>query len=355
MYFGSESSNFSGVLPLWMEDTREYDKDDIILAPYNYLTQNSGKRMRTKLIKAFNLWLKIDHEKLELLSDIIETLHNSSLIIDDIEDNSDKRRGKPAAHMLFGVPLSINAANYAYFIALEKALKLSHPNVPKIFTEQMIDLHRGQGMDIYWRCSLKCPTEEEYKDMVIRKTGGLFGMAVKLMQLFSTTTSDFTSLLAALGLWFQIRDDYSNLVDTTYHEAKDFADDLTEGKFSFPIVHAINSFPHDHQIMAILQQHTKDRAVKEHAIHHLNELGSLEYTARTLIQLERQCREIVSDLGGNPYVLQFFDDYSKVYRDTDSWEPRLYPQIPLHKKRPALTNGDVENSDVYSSSSTGDN
>ena len=66
----------------------------------------------------------------------------------------------------------------------------------------MLALHRGQGMDIYWRCSLKCPSEEEYKDMVILsmsvylvcyfltylETGGLFGMAVKLMQLFSTNT-----------------------------------------------------------------------------------------------------------------------------------------------------------------------
>ncbi len=54
--------------------------------------------------------------------------------IDDIEDGSDRRRGKPAAHMLFGIPMSINAANYAYFVALEKAFALGHPDVPKIYT-----------------------------------------------------------------------------------------------------------------------------------------------------------------------------------------------------------------------------
>ncbi|VDO03890.1 unnamed protein product [Rodentolepis nana] len=302
-----------------MPHTPHFDSDDIILAPFNYLTENSGKGMRTKLIKAFNLWLNIDQDKLDLLSDIIETLHNASLIVDDIEDNSDRRRNKPAAHMLFGVPLSINAANFAYFIALEKALRLNHPDVPKVYAEQMIDLHRGQGMDIYWRCSLKCPTEHEYNEMVKQKTGGLFGMAVKLMQLFSTNTSDYGPLLASLGLWFQIRDDYANLVDTSYHEAKDFADDLTEGKFSFPIVHAINGFPNDHQTMAILRQRTTNRAVKDHAIQHLDELGSLEYTACTLIRLEKEIRQMVADFGGNPYILRFLDDYCIIYRDADQW------------------------------------
>ncbi|VDK40787.1 unnamed protein product [Taenia asiatica] len=197
--------------------------------------------------------------------------------------------------MLFGVPLSINAANYAYFIALEKALTLEHPDVPKIFAKQMVNLHRGQGLDIYWRCSLKCPSEEEYKDMVIRKTGGLFGMAVNFMQLFSTNTTDYKPLLDALGLWFQIRDDFANLVDTSYHEAKDFADDLTEGKFSFPVVHAINSCPHDQQVMAILRQRTSNRAVKEHCIQHLRKLGSLAHTARTLIELELELASEGSD------------------------------------------------------------
>eukprot|EP00108_Taenia_solium_P012076 TsM_000142700 transcript=TsM_000142700 gene=TsM_000142700 len=337
-----------------MENGQRFDSDNAILAPFIYLTQNSGKGVRTKLIKAFNWWLNIDQKKLDILEEVIETLHNASLVIDDIEDSSDRRRGKPAAHMLFGVPLSINAANYAYFIALEKALTLEHPDVPKIFAKQMVNLHRGQGLDIYWRCSLNCPSEEEYKDMVIRKTGGLFGMAVNFMQLFSTNTTDYKPLLDALGLWFQIRDDFANLVDTSYHEAKDFADDLTEGKFSFPVVHAINSCPHDQQVMAILRQRTSNRAVKEHCIQHLRKLGSLAHTARTLIELELECRRIVEEFGGNPHVLLFFEEYSGVYREPGSWEPK-----PLHlnpkNERIAPRNG-LDDVEIYSSSSSaGDN
>lgn len=77
----------------------------------------------------------------------------------------------------------------------------------------MLELHRGQGMEIYWRDNFTCPTESDYKLMTIRKTGGLFMLAIRLMQLFSTNQSDdFSKLTAILGLYFQIRDDYCNLI-----------------------------------------------------------------------------------------------------------------------------------------------
>lgn len=66
-------------------------------------------------------------------------------------------------------------------------------------------------MEIYWRDSFTCPSETEYKLMTVRKTGGLFMLAIRLMQLFSENKQDFSKLTAILGLYFQIRDDYCNL------------------------------------------------------------------------------------------------------------------------------------------------
>jgi geranylgeranyl diphosphate synthase type 3 len=60
-------------------------------------------------------------------------LHNASLLIDDIQDNSKLRRGAPVAHSIYGVPLTINAANHIYFLAMQKALLLKHPDVTQIF------------------------------------------------------------------------------------------------------------------------------------------------------------------------------------------------------------------------------
>lgn len=134
-------------------------------------------------------------------------------------------------------------------------------------------------MEIYWRDNFTCPTESEYKLMTIRKTGGLFMLAIRLMKLFSDSDKDFSKLTAILGLYFQIRDDYCNLTskevifDTLifrahsvghfylncicfffflnfkYSESKSFCEDLTEGKFSFPIIHAVNNQKQDRQVL----------------------------------------------------------------------------------------------------------
>ena len=93
----------------------------------------------------------------------------------------------PVAHSIFGIPQTINSANYVYFQALEELQKLNNAHTIRIFTEELLNLHRGQGMDLWWRDTLTCPTEAEYLEMVDNKTGGLFRLAVKLMQAESTT------------------------------------------------------------------------------------------------------------------------------------------------------------------------
>lgn len=76
----------------------------------------------------------------------------------------------------------------------------------------MKEMHRGQGMHVYWRDNFICPTEEEYKQMVIKKTGSIFFLITRLMQLFSTNKNDFTIFTTILTLYYQTREDYCNLV-----------------------------------------------------------------------------------------------------------------------------------------------
>lgn len=83
---------------------------------------------------------------------------------------------------------TINSANYAYFLAQQKLSALHSTRANDVFVEELLNLHRGQGMDLYWRDTLTCPTEEQYMGMVLDKTGGLFRLAVRLMQLESHHT-----------------------------------------------------------------------------------------------------------------------------------------------------------------------
>ncbi|EZA58642.1 Geranylgeranyl pyrophosphate synthase [Ooceraea biroi] len=233
--------------------------------------------------------------------------HNSSLLIDDIQDNSVLRRSIPVAHSIYGIPAVINTANYIIFITLERAISLQHPAAAKIFAEQLLELHRGQGMEIYWRDHFICPSEADYKTMIRKKTGGLFTLVVRLMQLFSSYKEDFSTLITNLGLYFQIRDDYCNLCLSEYTETKSYCEDLTEGKFSFPIIHALTTNPDDRQIRNILRQRPKEIEVKRHCVQLLEKFGSFEYTRRALEEWDAKTRIEIERLGGNPLLKKILD------------------------------------------------
>ncbi|XP_032877665.1 geranylgeranyl pyrophosphate synthase isoform X1 [Amblyraja radiata] len=297
-------------------ENKKGTSEQILLEPYHYVLQLPGKQVRTKLSQAFNHWLNVPEEKLQVIIEVTEMLHSASLLIDDIEDNSKLRRGFPVAHSIYGIPSVINSANYVYFLSLEKVLTLGCPEATKIFTQQLLELHRGQGLDIHWRDTYTCPTMEDYKAMVLQKTGGLFGLAVGLMQLFSAKRLDLKPLLDKLGLLFQIRDDYANLFSKEYSDNKGFCEDLTEGKFSFPTIHAIRSHPESTQVQNILRQRTENIDVKKYCVNYLQKVGSFDYTRQTLLELETEAYKIIDNLGGNPQLIALIEKLGQLYKES---------------------------------------
>ncbi|KAJ3088038.1 Geranylgeranyl pyrophosphate synthase [Quaeritorhiza haematococci] len=295
----SPSSTSSSYLS--RENLSETEK--ILLEPFTYLTTHPGKEIRTKLIEAFNHWLKVPEGELDTIRNVVEMLHTASLLIDDVEDDSSLRRGIPVAHKIYGTPLTINCANYVYFLALKEAQKLgklgsqqanaNQAEVVSIFTDELIQLHRGQGMEIHWRDSGTCPSEEEYLEMVGNKTGGLLRLAVKLMQISSPTQQeDYIPLVNLLGIHFQIRDDYINLNSNEYSKNKGFAEDIN-----------------------ILKQRTFDTDVKSYAIDLMRQTGSFAYTRSRLLELEKKARTEIERLGGNPVLVGVLDYLERDYRE----------------------------------------
>eukprot|EP01126_Amoeba_proteus_P043638 TRINITY_DN479_c0_g2_i6.p1 TRINITY_DN479_c0_g2~~TRINITY_DN479_c0_g2_i6.p1 ORF type:complete len:274 (+),score=32.50 TRINITY_DN479_c0_g2_i6:114-935(+) len=245
--------NYSRSSPMESVDlsTAKHQVPKELLEPFTYVTGLKGKGVRTILLEAFNLWLNIPITQLQEISKLVSILHNASLMIDDIEDSSQLRRGVPVTHMVYGIPTTLNTANYMYFVAMEMGRQIGGEGAINIILEEIMNLHRGQGWDIYWRDNNICPTEDQYKQMVLDKTGGLFRLGLRLLQLFSEVKKDFIPLVNSLGLYYQIRDDYINLHSVNYAQNKSFAEDLTEGKYSFPIIHGINNRK-DTQLLRIL-------------------------------------------------------------------------------------------------------
>ncbi|KAH8601978.1 geranylgeranyl pyrophosphate synthetase [Bisporella sp. PMI_857] len=288
------------------------EKDTILMGPFDYLFTHPGKDIRKQLIAAFNEWLDIPAGSLEIITKVVGMLHTASLLVDDIEDSSILRRGLPVAHSIFGTAQTINSSNYVYFIALQELQKLRNPAAITIFTEELLNLHRGQGMDLFWRDTLTCPSENDYLEMVGNKTGGLFRLAVKLMQAESKNPKDCVPLVNLMGIIFQIRDDYQNLSSAEYEHNKGMCEDLTEGKFSFPIIHSIRARPENLTIINILKQKTDNVEVKKYAVKYMESTGTFEYCREVLATLMERAKRMVEQLDDGEVkkgqgILKFLD------------------------------------------------
>jgi geranylgeranyl diphosphate synthase type 3 len=154
-------------------------------------------------------------------------------------------------------------------------------------------------MDLFWRDTLTCPSEADYLEMVSNKTGGLFRLAIKLMQAESQAEKriDCEPLVSTIGLYFQILDDLLNLQSPTYTARKGLCEDLTEGKFSFPVIHAIKAEPDGSMVLLnVLRMKTKDEEVKRYAVGYMEKLGSFEYTRSVLRELEGKAVSLIEGL-----------------------------------------------------------
>jgi len=162
-----------------------------------------------------------------------------------------------------------------------------------------LNLHKGQALDIYWRDNFVCPSEEEYIGMVMNKTGGLFRLSVGIMQSVSENKNDFTPIVNEMAVLFQILDDYLNLQSSKYHANKSFCEDLTEGKFSFPIIHSIHALPNDKRLLNIVKQKPEDEMLKRYAVQIMKETASFEYSISKLRESEKRMYQEMERLGGN--------------------------------------------------------
>lgn len=99
-----------------------------------------------------------------------------------------------------------------------------------------------------------------------------------------------------MGIIFQIQDDYQNLSSAEYSHNKGLCEDLTEGKFSFPVIHSIRANPDNLQLLNILKQKTNDEQVKKYAVSYMESTGSFEYCRKILRELTERAKKLLEEL-----------------------------------------------------------
>jgi octaprenyl-diphosphate synthase len=218
-----------------------------LTAPVWDLVRSGGKRWRPALMTLVCEAAGGGEGALPL-APLVEFPHNASLIHDDIEDNAGERRGRPAAHLRYGLDAALNSGAFLYFLPLAcvrdwEAAADRKAAVYGLWGESMRRLHLGQSMDINWhRDPSVLPELGEYDVMCRLKTGSLAWLAVALGLEAADISSEKKAALIKkwgpaaekLGMGFQILDDVVNL--TTGNPGKRRGDDVVEGKKSLPVL-----------------------------------------------------------------------------------------------------------------------
>ncbi|MFN7905502.1 MAG: polyprenyl synthetase family protein [Pseudobdellovibrionaceae bacterium] len=244
-------------------DWNDYFQNLVSSSAYDYLEINlkkpvlaglmtSSKKIRSTLVKlGANIFENCPDEKLIPLEMALEFLHNGSLMIDDIQDESSVRRGKEPVYKKFGTHHAINSANFLYFWSYSSVLKMDLPpenqvRLMNLFSDTMLQAHAGQCLDLSVKATeVDLQQAQDLALATIRlKTGTLTSLAIlsgfemnahskESVESLQRTKIDLAQFGNEIGIFLQMCDDFGNLFSDQDPEKK--YEDLRNNRVSFPI------------------------------------------------------------------------------------------------------------------------
>lgn len=210
----------------------------------------TGKRIRPLLLLLTTASCGMDWKKTLPAAAAVELVHNFSLVHDDIQDNSPKRRGRPTVWVKWGSPLAINVGDALFVLSTLALTDLGHEIPPdraldsfRILQQSCLDLTRGQYLDMSFedRSDVKV---EDYWLMITGKTASLLSASCHIGAILGnaeeSTEEAYRSFGHFLGLAFQVQDDILGIWGDENVTGKSAASDLIERKKSLPVLAGLN-------------------------------------------------------------------------------------------------------------------
>jgi geranylgeranyl diphosphate synthase type I len=279
-----------------------------LYTPLAEFSANSGKRHRPIICMLACEAVGGDPMLALRSATAIEHFHTAALIHDDIQDGAETRRGEPCFHIKEGVALAINAGDLALSLVtgsvvadpyLDDATKVAVLRELVAMTTRTIE---GQALDIGWARDNRFDLcVEDYLVMARHKTAfysGAIPLAIGAIIGGASTSlvETLRSFGLAAGLAFQIQDDLINL--TGSDRSKDFRIDITEGKRTLMVVHALNNAAPAarERLLEILRAHTTDAATLGEAVEILQDAGSIDFARNYALDLIGEAKTSLSEV-----------------------------------------------------------
>jgi octaprenyl-diphosphate synthase len=265
---------------------REFQRDAIsdvkvITEIGEYLREGGGKRIRPALLLlASKLFGYSGHSAIRLGA-VVEIIHTATLVHDDIIDEAQTRRGRPAANTRWGNSKCVLAGDWLYMQAFKIVLEERNFRVLDLLiglTQQMVE-----GELLQMEKLGKSITEAEHLNLIFRKTACLFSVSMRLGAIIGGATDEQEQALGEygrnLGMAFQIIDDVLDLTASEEVLGKPVASDLREGKATMAVIHAVERCtPEERMVVeSVLQKRAFDEIQPADVISILNRYNSIDY------------------------------------------------------------------------------
>src|SRR5271170_5635809 len=273
---------------------------EVITDIAQYLIAGGGKRIRPLLLLLSAKALGATSQSRIRLGAVVEMLHTATLVHDDIIDEADIRRGRPSSNTTWGNSKCVLAGDWLYMQAFRVALEERNFRVLDLLislTQQMVE---GELLQMQKLGHLI--NEEEYFDLIYRKTACLFKVSMQLGAAITHASDETDAQLGEygrnLGLAFQIIDDVLDLTASEDVLGKPVASDLREGKATLAVIHALErgTGADREAIRTVLADRSFTRVSQPQILEILQRHGSIDYAMDTACAYAEAARLTIADL-----------------------------------------------------------
>jgi octaprenyl-diphosphate synthase len=281
---------------------REFGRDtvssvEVITEIGEYLRGGGGKRLRPALLLLSSKLFEREGRTPIRLGAVVEIIHTATLVHDDIIDEAQTRRGRPAANTQWGNSKCVLAGDWLYMQAFKIAVQERNFRVLDVLTELTQQMVEGELLQI--EKLGKSISMEEHLDLIYRKTACLFSVCMRLGAIIGEATPEQEEKLGSygrnLGLAFQIVDDVLDLTASEEVLGKPVASDLREGKATMAVIHAMErcTLEERKKIETILRDRAFNGVTHPQIIDILTRYGSLEYAIARATEYAQAARSAI--------------------------------------------------------------
>ena len=271
----------------------------------SYIINSGGKRLRPLLVLLSSKACGIDNNREAIkAAAMIEFIHTATLLHDDVVDNSDTRRGSITAHKNFGNEETILVGDFLYSRAFQIMVEIGNMRIMEIMSEATNRIAEGEVMQLI-NCGNPDTSEEQYMEVIYRKTAKLFESAAKIGAVLSGQSNRIENSLndfgRELGTAYQLIDDVLDYNSSFEIMGKDIGDDLSEGKPTLPLIYALKRANPDEQILIRNAISQKDRSNSNKVIEIIESTGSLALATSKAEETTKKAINALKELPNNQY------------------------------------------------------